>query len=163
MNVDWGYIISTILISAFGFLTGGTIMFYKAKKGKAEAETKGSQAEAKGADLTVGDQALATLKSMQIYFHETLGMYVEKLHTKDDIIDKNETVIYEMRSKMKEYDYMFESLERKVNGLQEQYTIEKSKKHYAEGFACVHTDCKLRRPILGTFNEKKEVDEVTSN
>jgi len=144
MNLD------LVLSALAGLLTGGGVSWLfklREDKGKSEADAIGTAAD-----------AMTKLLNNAAQQQETFNKIIEG---KDKIIEQQLILIENYKSaldeanrKMKELEYKVADNNRKITGMQKTIDNEIKERRMAENNICFVTDCKLRRPPLGTY--KKE-------
>lgn len=67
---------------------------------------------------------------------------------------------YSLKSKISEYDFKIQNLERVTAGLQRNQNIIVSRLKYAEDHICINTLCEDRIPELGTYRQKDEKESM---
>jgi chromosome segregation ATPase len=121
-------------IGVIGSIGGiGTILYWRQNKGSATAGVVKESMDAL-------KSALETLTSQQEVFTITIK-------SKDD-----EIVL--LKDQIKELSLRVAENERKVAGMQRAIDNEIRLRKEAEGNICFVTDCKLRKPRLGTYNKE---------
>jgi hypothetical protein len=121
-------------IGVIGSIGGiGTILYWRQNKGSATAGVVKESMEAL-------KSALETLTSQQEVFSITIK-------SKDDEIAT-------LKEQIKELSLRVAENERKVAGMQRAIDNEIRLRKTAEGNICFVTDCKLRKPRLGTYNKE---------
>lgn len=143
--------ISVVIAGIFGGTTIWQFLSYKKQLRKIEAKTKIDEEEAESAEFNNYKQKI----------EQFLNLNAELIDTNYTVREEN----FNLKQKMKEYEYRFESYDRKMQGMQR--TIDESIKKYnslrselasyqrrsdyAEKYICLQFDCKERKPDLGTF------------
>ena len=144
--MSWEIIISAIV----GMLTGGGVSWlFKLKEDKAI-----SQAD-------VVDSSAKALNEVMIFVGAQQEKFNEIILSKDKLIEQQQGLISEYKTALEEANHKLKSLEfkvgendRKISGMQKTIDNEIKERKIAENSICFVTDCKLRRPPLGTY--KKE-------
>lgn len=144
--MSWEYLITGVI----GILTGGGISWlFKIKEDKA-----GSQAD-------VIDKAADAMKKLLDNAEQQQTTFNTIISGKDKLIEQQQVLIDEYKSALEEANQKLKSLEfkvgendRKISGMQKIIDNEIKERKIAETNICFVTDCKLRRPPLGTY--KKE-------
>lgn len=121
-------------IGVIGSIGGiGTILYWRQNKGSATAGVVKESMDAL-------KSALETLTSQQEVFSITIK-------SKDD-------EIVTLKEQLKELSLRVAENERKVAGMQRTIDNEIRLRKTAESNICFVTDCKLRKPRLGTYNKE---------
>lgn len=131
--MNWEYIVTAVI----SLVSGGTITGLYLRKQTEGSATAGVVKES----MEALKSALETLTSQQEVFAVTVK-------SKDDEIALLKDQIKELKLRVAEN-------ERKVAGMQKLIENEFSERKKAESNICFVTDCKLRKPPLGTY--KKDV------
>lgn len=133
----------TLLGALASLLAGANIfqfIFIRAQKKKAGAEA--SQEGAKADGLNLGN-----IREVMELQGKTL---VETTKERDALAVEN----YEIKSKMRGYDYEIENIKRQLTGVQNTLSSEIPRRIYAEQHICLNLPCTLRIPTIGTFTCK---------
>jgi peptidoglycan hydrolase CwlO-like protein len=144
--MNWELIISAVI----GVLTGSGISWlFKIKEDKA-----GSKADVVDSSTDAMNKMMTLIGTQQ----ERLNAIIED---KDRLIEQQRGLINEYKTALEEANQKLKSLEfkvgendRKISGMQKTIDNEIKERKLAENSICFVTDCKLRRPPLGTY--KKE-------
>jgi chromosome segregation ATPase len=121
-------------IGVIGSIGGiGTILYWRQNKGSATAGVVKESMDAL-------KSALETLTSQQEVFTITIK-------------DKDDEIV-SLKEQLKELSLRVAENERKVAGMQRAIDNEIRLRKEAEGNICFVTDCKLRKPRLGTYNKE---------
>lgn len=150
----------TIILSVFSALFMGVSIFqfiffrkekrrYEADTKKREEEAKQSEAGTKQAEAETDSKVFANYKEQMEFF---LEKYNEALADKVALMGEN----FDLKQKIKEYEYRFESYDRKLNGMQRVLDNSILRTKYAEDKLCVREECKERIPELGTYKHKED-------
>ena len=151
MFIDWGSLITTVVTTIV--VSGGSIslffIFFKQRKKKEDSDVVEKDASA----------ALNMLEFANNYhdFTERLvKSYQEAIDRKDEIILNNQSKLVEVETILNQHSKKIEQLNRMIR-------LEQQRKLYAEQHICLLTECKDRRPALGTFKTVNEnINEKTS-
>jgi hypothetical protein len=122
---------------------------YEADTKKREEEAKQSEAGTKQADAEADSKIFSNYKEQMDFF---LEKYNEAMAEKIVLMDEN----FDMKQKIKEYEYRFESYDRKLSGMQKVLENSILRTKYAEDKLCVREECKERIPELGTYKHKED-------
>lgn len=148
----------TIILSVFSALFMGVSIFqfiffrkerrrYEADTKKREEEAKQSEAGTKQAEAETDSKVFANYKEQMEFF---LEKYNEALADKVALMGEN----FDLKQKIKEYEYRFESYDRKINGMQKIIETSIIRTKFAEDKICIKEDCSERIPSLGTYKHK---------
>lgn len=132
---------------------------YEANTTKTEEEAKQSASETKLAETNVDNSIFRGLKE-QIEFY--LLMAKQSNDNYNELLTRYTTIMEEnivQKQTIKEYEYRFKEMERRVTGMEKTITLQSPRIKYAEELICEKTECESREPILGKFEHKKEADE----
>jgi chromosome segregation ATPase len=122
-------------IGVIGSIGGiGTILYWRQNKGSATAGVVKESMDAL-------KSALETLTSQQEVFTITIK-------------DKDDEIV-SLKEQLKELSLRVAENERKVAGMQRAIDNEIRLRKEAEGNICFVTDCKMRKPKLGTYNKEQ--------
>jgi hypothetical protein len=122
-------------IGVIGSIGGiGTILYWRQNKGSATAGVVKESMDAL-------KSALETLTSQQEVFTITIK-------------DKDDEIV-SLKEQLKELSLRVAENERKVAGMQRAIDNEIRLRKEAEGIICFVTDCKMRKPKLGTYNKEQ--------
>jgi peptidoglycan hydrolase CwlO-like protein len=143
--MNWELIISAIV----GMLTGGGVSWlFKIKEDKA-----GSKADVVDSSTEAMNKMMTLIGTQQ----ERLNAIIED---KDRLIEQQRGLINEYKAALEEANQKLKNLEfkvsennRKIGGMQKIIESEISERKKAEHNICFVTDCKLRRPPLGTYKK----------
>ena len=130
--MNWEYIVTAVI----SLVSGGTITGLYLRKQTEGSATAGVVKES----MDALKSALETLTSQQEVFTITIK-------SKDD-------EIVTLKEQIKELSLRVAENERKVAGMQRAIDNEIRLRKEAEGNICFVTDCKLRKPRLGTYNKE---------
>lgn len=129
-----------ILASLFAGANIFQFIFIRSQKKKAGAEA--SQEGAKADGLNLGN-----IREVMELQGKTL---LETTKERDALAVEN----YDLKSKMRGYDYEIENIKRQLTGVQNTLSSEISRRIYAEQHICLNLPCTLRIPTIGTFTCK---------
>lgn len=137
-------------VSIFQFI------FFRKERRRYEADTKKREEEAKQSEAgTRSADADAESKEF-LNFKEQYEFFLDLLKKKDienfELKSKN----FDLEQKIKEDNYRFESLERKIAGLQKVVDIYIFRTKHAETNICLNLECDKRVPELGTYKHKED-------
>ena len=130
--MNWEYIVTAVI----SLVSGGTLTGLYLRKQTEGSATAGVVKES----MDALKSALETLTSQQEVFTITIK-------NKDD-------EIVSLKEQIKELSLRVAENERKVAGMQRAIDNEIRLRKEAEGNICFVTDCKLRKPKLGTYKPK---------
>ena len=144
--MNWELIISAVI----GMLTGGGVSWlFKIKEDKA-----GSKADVVDSSTEAMNKMMTLIGTQQ----ERLNAIIED---KDRLIEQQRGLINEYKSALEEANQKLKNLEfkvsendRKICGMQKIIDNEIKERKIAENSICFVTDCKLRRPPLGTYKRE---------
>ena len=143
--MNWELIISAIV----GMLTGGGVSWlFRIKEDKA-----GSKANVVDSSTEAMNKMMTLIGTQQ----ERLNAIIED---KDRLIEQQRGLINEYKAALEEANQKLKNLEfkvsendRKICGMQKIIDSEIKERKIAENSICFVTDCKLRRPPLGTYKK----------
>ena len=143
--MNWELIISAIV----GMLTGGGVSWlFRIKEDKA-----GSKADVVDSSTEAMNKMMTLIGTQQ----ERLNAIIED---KDRLIEQQRGLINEYKAALEEANQKLKNLEfkvsendRKICGMQKIIDSEIKERKIAENSICFVTDCKLRRPPLGTYKK----------
>lgn len=140
-----------LVISAFaGLLTGGGVSWlFKLKEDKA-----GSQADAIDKAADAMKKLLDNAEQQQTTFNAIIEGKDRLIEQQQGLIDGYKSALDDANLKLKSLEYKVGENDRKITGMQKTIDNEIKERKIAENSICFVTDCKLRRPPLGTY--KKE-------
>ena len=122
---------------------------YEADTKKREEEAKQSEAGTKQAEAETDSKIFANYKDQMDYF---LEKYNEAMAEKVALMGEN----FDLKQKIKEYEYRFESYDRKISGMQRIVDNSILRTKYAEDKICIREECTERIPNLGTYKHKED-------
>ena len=140
-----------IIISALaGLLTGGGVSWlFKIKEDKA-----GSKADVVDSSTDAMNKMMELIGSQQDRFNKIIDGKDKLIEQQQGLIDGYKTALEEANQKLKNLEFKVSENDRKISGMQKTIDNEIKERKMAENNVCFATDCKLRRPPLGTY--KKE-------
>ena len=140
-----------IIISALaGLLTGGGVSWlFKIKEDKA-----GSKADVVDSSTDAMNKMMELIGSQQDRFNKIIDGKDKLIEQQQGLIDGYKTALDEANQKLKTLEFKVGENDRKISGMQKTIDNEIKERKIAESNICFATDCKLRRPPLGTY--KKE-------
>ena len=140
-----------IIISALaGLLTGGGVSWlFKIKEDKA-----GSKADVVDSSTDAMNKMMELIGSQQDRFNKIIDGKDKLIEQQQGLIDGYKTALDEANQKLKTLEFKVGENDRKISGMQKTIDNEIKERKIAESNICFVTDCKLRRPPLGTY--KKE-------
>ena len=140
-----------IIISAIvGLLTGGGVSWlFKIKEDKA-----GSKADVVDSSTDAMNKMMELIGSQQDRFNKIIDGKDKLIEQQQGLIDGYKTALEEANQKLKNLEFKVSENDRKISGMQKTIDNEIKERRMAENNVCFVTDCKLRRPPLGTY--KKE-------
>jgi hypothetical protein len=140
-----------IIISALaGLLTGGGVSWlFKIKEDKA-----GSKADVVDSSTDAMNKMMELIGSQQDRFNKIIDGKDKLIEQQQGLIDGYKTALDEANQKLKTLEFKVGENDRKISGMQKTIDNEIKERKMAENNVCFATDCKLRRPPLGTY--KKE-------
>lgn len=144
--MNWEIIISALA----GLITGGGASWlFKIKEDKA-----GSQADVVDSSTEAMNKMMELIGSQQDRFNKIIEGKDKLIEQQQGLIDGYKTALEEANQKMKSLEFNVGENNRKIIGMQKIIDNEIKERKMAENSVCFVTDCKLRRPPLGTY--KKE-------
>ena len=140
-----------LVISAFaGLLTGGGVSWlFKLKEDKA-----GSQADAIDKAADAMKKLLENAEQQQTTFNTIIEGKDRLIEQQQGLIEGYKSALDDANLKLKSLEYKVGENDRKITGMQKTIDNEIKERKIAENSICFVTDCKLRRPPIGTY--KKE-------
>ena len=140
-----------IIISAIvGMLTGGGVSWlFKLKEDKAS-----SQADVVDSSTEAMNKMMELIGSQQDRFNKIIEGKDKLIEQQQGLIDGYKSALEEANQKLKGLEFKVGENDRKITGMQKTIDNEIKERKMAENNVCFSTDCKLRRPPLGTY--KKE-------
>jgi hypothetical protein len=140
-----------VIISALaGLLTGGGVSWlFKIKEDKA-----GSKADVVDSSTEAMNKMMELIGSQQDRFNKIIEGKDKLIEQQQGLIDGYKTALDEANQKLKTLEFKVGENDRKISGMQKTIYNEIKERKMAENNVCFATDCKLRRPPLGTY--KKE-------
>ena len=144
--MNWEIIISAIV----GMLTGGGVSWlFRIKEDKA-----GSKADVVDSSTEAMNKMMELIGSQQDRFNKIIEGKDKLIEQQQGLINEYKTALEEANQKLKNLEFKVSENDRKISGMQKIIESEISERKIAENSICFVTDCKLRRPPLGTY--KKE-------
>ena len=144
--MNWELVISALA----GLLTGGGVSWlFKLKEDKA-----GSQADAIDKAADAMKKLLDNAEQQQTTFNTIIEGKDRLIEQQQGLIEGYKSALDEANLKLKSLEYKVGENDRKISGMQKIIDNEIKERKIAENSICFVTDCKLRRPPLGTY--KKE-------
>jgi len=144
--MNWEIIISAVV----GMLTGGGVSWlFKIKEDKA-----GSKADVVDSSTDAMNKMMELIGSQQDRFNKIIDGKDKLIEQQQGLIDGYKTALEEANQKLKNLEFKVSENDRKISGMQKTIDNEIKERKMAENNVCFSTDCKLRRPPLGTY--KKE-------
>lgn len=144
--MDWINMIVPGIAGFLGISIGGTLLkfFIFPKITKKQEQAGADQEGAKADGLNLGN-----IKEVMELQGKTL---VETTKQRDSLAIEN----YDLKSKMRGYDYEIENIKRQLSGVQNTLSSEISRRIYAEQHICLNLPCTSRIPTIGTFISKAD-------
>ena len=136
------------VIGVIGSIGGiGTILYWRQNKGSATAGVVKESMDAL-------KSALEMLTSQQERLNAIIKDKDMLIEQQQGLINEYKTALEEANQKLKSLEFKVGENDRKIVGMQKIIDNEIKERKIAENSICFVTDCKLRRPPLGTY--KKE-------
>ena len=131
-------------------LTGGGVSWlFKLKEDKA-----GSQADAIDKAADAMKKLLENAEQQQTTFNTIIEGKDRLIEQQQGLIEGYKSALDDANLKLKSLEYKVGENDRKITGMQKTIDNEIKERKIAENSICFVTDCKLRRPPIGTY--KKE-------
>ena len=131
-------------------LTGGGVSWlFKLKEDKAI-----SQADVVDSSAKALNEVMIFVGAQQEKFNEIILSKDKLIEQQQGLIDGYKSALEEANQKLKSLEFKVGENDRKISGMQKIIDNEIKERKKAEHNICFVTDCKLRRPPLGTY--KKE-------
>ena len=144
--MNWEIIISAVV----GMLTGGGVSWlFKIKEDKA-----GSKADVVDSSTDAMNKMMELIGSQQDRFNKIIDGKDKLIEQQQGLIDGYKSALEEANQKLKSLEFKVGENDRKISGMQKTIDNEIKERKMVENNICFVTDCKLRRPPLGTY--KKE-------
>mgnify|MGYP001006300283 FL=1 len=145
-TMNWEIIISAVV----GMLTGGGVSWlFKIKEDKA-----GSKADVVDSSTDAMNKMMELIGSQQDRFNKIIEGKDKLIEQQQGLIDGYKSALEEANQKLKGLEFKVGENDRKITGMQKTIDNEIKERKMAENNICFVTDCKLRRPPIGTY--KKE-------
>ena len=144
--MNWEYLITGVI----GILTGGGITWlFRIKEDKAS-----SKADVVDSSTEAMNKMMELIGSQQDRFNKVIEGKDKLIEQQQGLIDGYKSALEEANQKLKSLEFKVGENDRKISGMQKIIDNEIKERKIAENSICFVTDCKLRRPPLGTY--KKE-------
>lgn len=145
--MGWEIIISAVV----GVFTGGggVSWLFKLKEDKAS-----SQADVVDSSAKALNEVMIFVGAQQEKFNEIILNKDKLIEQQQGLIDGYKSALEEANQKLKSLEFKVGENDRKITGMQKTIDNEIKERRMAENNICFSTDCKLRRPPIGTY--KKE-------
>ena len=144
--MDWNLLISGVI----GLIAGGGVSWlFKLKEDKAS-----SQADVVDSSTEAMNKMMELIGSQQDRFNKIIEGKDKLIEQQQGLIDGYKSALEEANQKLKGLEFKVGENDRKITGMQKTIDNEIKERKMAENNVCFSTDCKLRRPPLGTY--KKE-------
>ena len=144
--MNWEIIISAIV----GMLTGGGVSWlFKIKEDKA-----GSKADVVDSSTEAMNKMMTLIGTQQERLNAIIEDKDRLIEQQRGLINEYKTALEEANQKLKNLEFKVSENDRKICGMQKIIDSEIKERKIAENSICFVTDCKLRRPPIGTY--KKE-------
>ncbi|KAF5044701.1 hypothetical protein DSECCO2_489000 [anaerobic digester metagenome] len=145
--MNWEIIISAIV----GIFTGGggVSWLFKLKEDKAS-----SQADVVDSSAKALNEVMIFVGAQQEKFNEIILNKDKLIEQQQGLIDGYKSALEEANQKLKSLEFKVGENDRKISGMQKTIDNEIKERKIAENSICFVTDCKLRRPPLGTYKRE---------
>lgn len=143
--MDWNLILSAIV----GMLTGGGVSWlFKLKEDKAS-----SQADVVDSSTEAMNKMMTLIGTQQERLNAIIEDKDRLIEQQQGLIDGYKSALEEANQKLKNLEFKVSENDRKICGMQKIIDNEIKERKIAENSICFVTDCKLRRPPLGTYKK----------
>ena len=143
--MNWELIISAIV----GMLTGGGVSWlFKLREDKA-----GSQADVVDSSTEAMNKMMTLIGTQQERLNAIIEDKDRLIEQQRGLINEYKTALEEANQKLKNLEFKVSENNRKICGMQKIIDNEIKERKIAENSICFVTDCKLRRPPLGTYKK----------
>ncbi len=143
--MNWELIISAIV----GMLTGGGVSWlFKLKEDKAS-----SQADVVDSSTEAMNKMMTLIGTQQERLNAIIEDKDRLIEQQQGLIDGYKSALEEANQKLKNLEFKVSENDRKICGMQKIIDNEIKERKIAENSICFVTDCKLRRPPLGTYKK----------
>lgn len=144
--MDWNMVVSGVI----GLLAGGGVSWlFRIREEKA-----GSKADVVDSSTEAMNKMMELIGSQQDRFNKIIEGKDKLIEQQQGLIDGYKSALEEANQKLKSLEFKVGENDRKISGMQKIIDNEIKERKIAENSICFVTDCKLRRPPLGTY--KKE-------
>ncbi len=143
--MNWELIISAVV----GMLTGGGVSWlFKLKEDKAS-----SQADVVDSSTEAMNKMMTLIGTQQERLNAIIEDKDRLIEQQQGLIDGYKSALEEANQKLKNLEFKVSENDRKICGMQKIIDNEIKERKIAENSICFVTDCKLRRPPLGTYKK----------
>lgn len=144
--MNWEYLITGVI----GILTGGGITWlFRIKEDKA-----GSKADVVDSSTDAMNKMMTLIGTQQERLNAIIKDKDKLIEQQQGLINDYKAALEDANQKLKNLEFKVSENDRKISGMQKTIDNEIRERKIAENSICFVTDCKLRRPPLGTY--KKE-------
>jgi chromosome segregation ATPase len=144
--MNWEYIVTAVI----SLISGGTLTGLYLRKQTEGSATAGVVKES----MEALKSALEMLTGQQERFNAIIKDKDRLIEQQQGLINEYKAALEEANQKLKTLEFKVSENDRKIIGMQKIIDNEIRERKLAEGNICFVTDCKLRRPPIGTY--KKE-------
>lgn len=139
-----------VVSGVIGLLAGGGVSWlFRIREEKA-----GSKADVVDSSTEAMNKMMELIGSQQDRFNKIIEGKDKLIEQQQGLIDGYKSALEEANQKLKSLEFKVGENDRKISGMQKIIDNEIKERKIAENSICFVTDCKLRRPPLGTY--KKE-------